>query len=206
MIEIGDRRKDCFVLSCILALGLSFGAVGASGAAPDSRTGAQVRLVDAPILDQDARPLNFARDVIGNQIVVVNFIYTSCKTLCPISSAMFARLQEMIRDQKISETRLVSITLDPLYDTPSRLKSYAGHYDAGSQWLWITGSQDNITAVTRGLGASNDNFRDHDSLVIVGDARTSTWTAYNTLPEPDILLAEIERLTSLRQHARPGDR
>ena len=205
LIETRDRLNYRFLASLILALCLSFGAVGASGGAPDSRTGAQVQLADVQTLDQDERSLNFARDAIGDHIVVVNFIYTRCKTVCPISSALFAQLQELLRGKKLTETpRLVSITLDPLYDTPSRLKSFAEQYDAGNQWLWITGGQDNIAAVTRGLGASTDNFRDHDSLIIVGDPRTSNWTAFNTLPEPEILLAEIERLVSLRSRSTTG--
>ena len=203
-VECRDRRKGRLLASLVLALGLSFGAIGASGAAPETRAGKQVRLVDVQTVDQDERPLYFARDVIGDRIVVVNFIYTSCKTVCPISSALFARLQDLIRGKNLKETRLVSITLDPLYDTPSRLKRYAGQYDAGDQWLWITGTRDHIAAVTRGLGASTDNFRDHESLVLVGDARTSTWTAYNTLPEPEILFAEIERLAALREHYKAG--
>lgn len=181
----------------------------ALGGARDDLTGAPVQLADVQTFDQDEHPLNFAKEVIGDRIVVINFIYTNCKTLCPISSALFARLQELFRSKNLKETtRLISITLDPLYDTPSRLKRYAGQYDAGDQWLWITGGQDNIAAVTRGLGASNDNFRDHDSLIIVGDARTSRWRAFNALPEPEMLLAEVERLASLRsgQITKPGDR
>ncbi len=209
MIKVKDRRRYCFVLSLFLTLTAFFGAPGASGDSPDSRTGSPVQLADVQTLDQDERALNFASEVIGDRIVVINFIYTSCKTICPISSALFERLQEIIHDKNLTETtRLISITLDPLYDTPSRLKRYAGQYNAGDQWLWITGGQNSIAAVTRGLGASNDNFRDHDSLIIVGDARASRWRAYNTLPEPETLLAEVERLASLRSGRliKPNDR
>lgn len=192
----GGRRRNIVVAATtmLLAIAAPLLSVAASG-----RSDARVDVVEVATIDQDGRALKFASEVIGDRIVVVNFIYTSCKTLCPLSSAIFARLQEMLLQSEAGkDARLVSITLDPRSDTPRRLKASAQQYDAGARWLWITGSEADIAALTNGLGASAVNFRDHDSLTLVGDARNARWTAFNALPGPEQLLAEVERLASAR--------
>lgn len=185
--------------------GATYSAHGASGEFPDAGTVASVQVADVQTLDQDGRSLRFASDVIADHLVVVNFIYTDCKTLCPISSAIFARLQELLgENSRAYDARLISITLDPVYDTPTRLKTYSRQYEVGARWIWITGSEENIGTLTRGLGASTDNFRQHESLILVGDARNSRWTVFNVLPKPEILLAEIERLAAIREQTPAG--
>lgn len=59
--------------------------------------------------------------------VVLNFIYTRCPiaTMCPASTAHMMDLQRVAKEKGITNLELVSITLDPAYDTPSVLKDYA---------------------------------------------------------------------------------
>lgn len=200
MIQLKAWRSYPRSISIILSLCMLFCACKPSSGLSDFQSELPVRLVEVQAIDQDGRSLKFTSEVIGDHIVVVNFIYTSCRTLCPISSAIFARLQELLHQKlPMNNARLISISLDPVYDSPSRLKAYAEQYAAGSQWYWITGSVENIDAITRGLGTSRDNFREHDSFILVGDARTGKWSAFNTLPEPEKLLAEVERLFSIRE-------
>lgn len=204
LFEFDSERKRLMLLFCAILIVASIPGVPVQVAAapPSVRPDAPVELADVQTLDQDGRSLNFASEAIGDRIVVVNFIYTSCRTLCPISSALFARLQDLLASSDAAkDVRLVSVTLDPLHDTPSRLMAYARQYDAGDRWLWITGSEENIAAVARGFGADAANFRAHDSLTLVGDAKMGRWTIFNVLPGSEALLAEVERLASARARA-----
>ena len=75
--------------------------------------------------------------------------------MCPVSSATFQQLQKRLADASGKEVVLVSITVDPLRDTPQRLREYAARYDVvligearGGKWTRIFGfpSVDDLVA------------------------------------------------------------
>ena len=154
---------------------------------------AKVALSEAPLLDQGGRRVRLAQDVIGERIAVVNFIYTSCTTVCPVSSATFQQLQQRLAASSLGkEVVLVSITVDPLRDTPQRLREYAGRYEAREGWVWLTGTKPDVDNVLKGFGAYSSRFEDHPLMVLIGDARGGPWTRFFGFPSVDELLARID--------------
>lgn len=71
---------------------------------------------------------------------VANFIFTRCAGACP---AMTTRLATLRADAP-ADVRLVSITVDPAHDTPEVLGRYARRAGAGPDWLFLTGSRDDL--------------------------------------------------------------
>jgi protein SCO1/2 len=167
-----------------------------AAAAPAS---AKVLLSEAPLLDQDGRRVRLAKDVIGARIAVVNFIYTSCTTVCPVSSATFQQLQKRLAGASGKEVVLVSITVDPLRDTPQRLREYAARYEAREGWVWLTGAKPDVDSVLKGFGAYSARFEDHPSMVLVGDARGGSWTRFFGFPSVDELMARIDTMHLARK-------
>lgn len=169
-------------------------------AAPASAPGAaKVVLRDVPLLDAGGRRVRLAQDVIGNRIAVVNFIYTACTTVCPVSSATFQLLQKRLASRLGKDVVLVSITVDPLRDTPPRLREYAGRYEAGEGWVWLTGAKPDVDSVLKGLGAYAPRFEDHPAMVLIGDARGGPWTRFLGFPSVDELLARIDTIHLARK-------
>ena len=166
-----------------------------AAAAPAS---AKVVLRDAPLLDASGKRVRLAQEVIGGRIAVVNFIYTSCTTVCPVSSASFQQLQQRLGARLGKEVVLVSITVDPLRDTPQRLREYAGRYQAREGWVWLTGAKPDVDSVLKGLGAYSARFEDHPATVLVGDARSGSWTRFFGFPSVDELVARIETMQAGR--------
>ena len=83
--------------------------------------------------------------------VAVDFIYTRCPLpdVCPRLSANFARLQKRLG----SRIALLSITLDPEFDTPAVLSDYARRYGADPQiWRFLTGPPDDVQKVAGYFG------------------------------------------------------
>jgi protein SCO1/2 len=160
---------------------------------------AKVALSEAPLLDQGGRRVRLAQDVIGERIAVVNFIYTSCTTVCPVSSATFQQLQQKLGARLGKDVVLVSITVDPLRDTPQRLREYAARYEAREGWVWLTGAKPDVDGVLKGLGAYSSRFEDHPSMVLVGDARGGPWTRFFGFPSVDELLARIDTVQAGRE-------
>jgi len=172
---------------------------GAQAAAPSA---AKVVLRDAPLLDASAKRVRLANDVIGERIAVVNFVYTSCTTVCPVSSATFQKLQEKLGPRLGKEVVLVSITVDPLRDTPQKLREYAARYEAREGWAWLTGAKPDVDGVLRGLGAYAPRFEDHPAMVLVGDARGGPWTRFFGFPSVEELMARIDTMQVAHHHGR----
>jgi protein SCO1/2 len=162
----------------------------------------KVVLRDAPLLDVWGKRVRLSQEVIGPRIAVVNFIYTSCTTVCPVSSASFQQLQRRLGARLGKEVVLVSITVDPLRDTPQKLREYAGRYEAREGWAWLTGAKPDVDAVLKGLGAYSARFEDHPAMVLVGDARGGTWTRFFGFPSVDELMARIETMQVAHHHGR----
>jgi cytochrome oxidase Cu insertion factor (SCO1/SenC/PrrC family) len=91
-----------------------------------------------PLIDQDGR--HFTLQDSRGEPAIVTFIYTRCADarMCPLVSAKYARMQH---DAAAAHVRLVEITLDPTYDTPSVMHRYGVAYGADARtWTLATGS------------------------------------------------------------------
>lgn len=82
------------------------------------------------------------REQLKGGVWVADFIFTRCRSSCPILSARMERLQSQLRDMGDTATRLVSFSVDPESDTPSALTEYADRFHADpQQWLFLTGER-----------------------------------------------------------------
>lgn len=160
---------------------------------PGGAFATDVQLQDLPLTDQDGKTVRFASEAVDHRIVAINFVYTTCTTLCPLTSATFKQVQSQLKSRLGKEVRLISVSLDPETDTPARLKEYAARYKAGPGWLWLTGEADKVRQVLTGLGAYTADIQQHPPQVLVGDGRSGHWTRFNTLPGPDRIRAAIEQ-------------
>ena len=81
-------------------------------------------------------------DDLRGLVWVVDFIYTECTETCPTQSLAFAQLQREFAGAP--GLRLVSITVDPIHDTPEVLRRYAERYGAADRWWFLTGDKRDI--------------------------------------------------------------
>ena len=85
------------------------------------------------VLNQDAQSLKFYDDLIQDQLVAINFVFSCCKTVCPVAQFTFSQLQESLKDQNLQNVRLISVSVDPKRDTPARLKKWSQEFGARDQ-------------------------------------------------------------------------
>ncbi len=164
----------------------------------------EVELLDRVLVDQNGDEIKFVSDVIGDRIVVMDFVYTSCTTVCPVISAVFGQVQDKLGEQLGDEVVLVSVSVDPVRDTPQRLKAYAATHNAKPGWIWLTGGKRTMDEVLDGLGAYSPNFEDHPSMVLVGDGRSGEWSRFFGFPSPDRLVDQVNALQAARSVAVGG--
>lgn len=95
---------------------------------------------DALLIDQDGTPRPFSQ--LRGHRVALTFIYTRCPLpdFCPLMDRNFAAVQQSVRSTPaLADVRLVTMTLDPEFDTPAVLKPYAQKANADpAVWSFVT--------------------------------------------------------------------
>lgn len=162
---------------------------------------ADVELRAAALVDRHGRPIRFPEEAIGDRIVLISFAYTTCTTACPISTAIMAQVQaELDGVAGAAEiVRPMTITVDPVTDTPERLAEYADRFGADSGWLWLTGDYPAIVDVLTGLDVYTPDFRDHPPVILIGDGRSGEWRRFYGFPPPERLVGRVKTLLAARR-------
>lgn len=174
----------------------------AAAARPAAAMNVDIRLDDWELVTQEGKPVRLKSGIIGDKLVAVTFIYTSCTTVCPIASALFAKLQLLLGERLGREVMLVTLTLDPATDIPARMQRQAEKFKARPGWVYLTGEKPNVDAALRQLGAYSADFQNHAPMVLVGDGRTGAWRRVNGLASPERLLGLIDELQAMRADDR----
>lgn len=92
-------------------------------------------------------------DLAGN-VVVLDFIFTRCPDVCPLMTTQMVALQRALPARPFGGARLqlVSVSVDPMHDTPPVLQAYAERYGADlGQWTFLTGSPSDTSSLSEGL-------------------------------------------------------
>ena len=136
----------------------------------------KIKVPDLELLDQNGRKIHFYTDLVKGQTVVINFIFTTCTTICPPLGATFARVQKELGDKVGRDVRFISISVDPATDTPERLKAWGEKFHAGDGWTFVTGNKPQVDELLRALGASSARREDHSPTILIGSDAHGTWT------------------------------
>lgn len=140
----------------------------------------------------------------AGQVTIVNFFFTSCPSICPKMSGEMERVSDMFRNYP--EVRLMSISIDPEYDTPEILKDYADKHNAkAGKWDFLTGDKTEIYKLARcgfvipaidGLGVADD-FIHSDRLTLVDSkGRIRGYYGGTDRADVDTLMLETKVLLS----------
>jgi protein SCO1 len=122
--------------------------------------------------------------------VVLQFIFTTCPSICPLLSSSLAGAQGELGEG----ARLVSISIDPEYDTPARLREYARRFKAGPRWRFLTGGREDVEAVQKAFGAWRVNKMSHQPLTFLRAAPGAPWVRLAGPVSAADLVAETRRL------------
>ena len=160
-------------------------------------SGKKLNIPDVEVLDQDGKAIHFYSDLVKGKTVAINFIFTNCTTICPPLGATFARLQ---RELAGKDVHFISISVDPLTDTPERLKAWGAKFKAGAGWTFVTGNKPEIDELLRALGATAARREDHTPSVIIGNDAKDVWTRSYGLATTTQMVTLIE---NVKESAQP---
>lgn len=136
---------------------------------------AEKYFTDVELLNQDGKKVRFYSDVLKGKTVVVNAFFTTCTSVCPPMNRNMEKIQETFGDRVGRDVFLVSITVDPEVDTPTRLKEYAQKFHAGPGWIFLTGKKENLEWALYKLGQYVEKKDDHKTIFIIGNEPTGLW-------------------------------
>jgi len=154
------------------------------------------RIPDVRVYDQKGNELNFYRDLIKGKTVAINFIFTTCTTICPPLTATFRRVQQDLAT-RAPEVQLISVSVDPTVDTPERLREFAAKFKAGPGWVFVTGDKSEINSLLQQLGVAVADKNNHTPMVLIGNDTIDYWTRTYGLSSPtalvDVILDAVKR-------------
>jgi len=139
-------------------------------AAQYARSAATYDVPGVVLVDRKGREVDL-RGLLEDGPVVLQFIFTTCPTVCPVLSATLQAAQDDLPD----DVRLVSISIDPEHDTPERLEEYAERFRAGPRWTFLTGAFDDVVAVEKAFDVYRGNKMSHEPLTFLQPAPGARW-------------------------------
>lgn len=161
------------------------------------------RIPETSVFDQNGKKLSFYHDLVKGHTVAINFIFTSCTTVCPMLGAHFSKVQHDLLESD-ANIRLISISVDPATDTPEHLKRFAQRYHAAPGWTLVTGAKGDIDALLGALGISTQNKMEHNPTVLVGNDAAQYWQRVDGLASPDVVLRTLREAAARPARESPA--
>jgi protein SCO1/2 len=145
---------------------------------------------DVKLVRDDGKAVDLRRELDDARPVVLDFIYTTCTSICPLTSQTFADLQRKLGAQRES-VHLVSISIDPEQDTPARLHDYAEKFGAGPAWQHYTGTLAASIATQRAFNVYRGGKMNHAPVTLVRIAPGNRWIRIDGFATAEQLLGEL---------------
>jgi protein SCO1/2 len=148
---------------------------------------------DVVLVDADERQVKLRELMATKDPVMVNFIFTSCSTICPVMAHVFAEMPAVLGANG-KRLRMVSISIDPEADTPLQLKAYAKSLKATERWTFLTGTSEDIKSVQLAFAAYRGNKMNHEPLTLMRATAGMPWIRIDGFASPDALAREYKRM------------
>ncbi len=148
------------------------------------------------LVTQDNKTVHFYDDVIKGRTVILQFMFANCEKACPLVTPNLAKVQRELMARGASEISIVSITVDPVHDTPQVLQHYAHMFNVQPGWRFLTGSKTDIDQIRRELGVWDPDEQqiEHMNVLTIGRESTGQWIAIGGLSKPDDIVQTVLRL------------
>ena len=155
----------------------------------------EVNLTIPPLklVRDDGRAVQLDRELNDGRPVLINFIYTTCFGICPISSQTFSQFQARLGGEA-EKVHLVSVSIDPEEDTPSVLHKYAKKYNAGPSWNHYTGTSEASISAQKAFQVYKGDKMNHDPFTLMRAAPGKPWVRIDGFATAEDLLRTYRRL------------
>jgi protein SCO1/2 len=172
----------------------------AAGEGPAATTVSTVQ-IEIPqglrLVRADGHPVLLDREIDDGRPVIVNFVFTTCGSICPLMSQVFGQFQRGPGPDS-AHVHLVSISTDPEEDSPARLRAYAQQFGAGPGWDHYTGTLEASQAAQRAFGVYRGDKMSHTPVTLLRAAPGQPWVRVDGFLTPAELLNQYQQLMAAR--------
>lgn len=158
------------------------------------RTVEKYSIPDVTLINQNGKKVRLIPLLNSDQPVIVDFIYGTCTTICPVLSAGFINLQNRLLASG-QKPLLVSITIDPENDSPKVMKEYLKRYRAKPGWDFLTGSRSDIDKVMKAFNAYIPDKMSHYPLNMIRNPKDGSWVRLFGIMSSKELLQEYQSVS-----------
>lgn len=148
---------------------------------------------DVVLTDADDRPVRLRELLAGNDPVMMNFVFTTCSTICPVTTKVLSDVPARLGGEA-KHLRMISISIDPEHDTPLQLKAYAKSFQASERWKFLTGRTEDVKAVQLAFDSYRGDKMSHEPLTLMRQAPGKPWVRIDGFASPDQLVREYRRV------------
>jgi protein SCO1 len=170
----------------------------------DSGTQAETRqnIPDIELIDQDGRTVHLYTDLVKGRVAALSFIFTTCTTICPLIGANLGRLQTELDQSLGGDIALISVSVDPVTDTPQRMKAWGAQFGARPGWELLTGGKEAVDQLLKAAGLFTPDIQSHSPFLLLVNGRTGDRIRVNAIETPPPKVAEILRKMATTARAR----
>lgn len=162
-----------------------------------TRSAVDYTLPPVSLTRQDGTRVSLPEELNDGRAVVLNFIYTTCTAICPVTSEVFSQLQSKLGGNR-DKVHLVSISIDPEHDTPQVLSEYAKKFGAGEGWQFYTGTLAASIAVQRAFNVYRGDKMNHAPTTLLRLSPDKPWIRIDGFATADDLVHEFDPMVAAR--------
>jgi protein SCO1/2 len=147
---------------------------------------------DVTLFNQDGKKVQFNSVVKQGKVVILDFIFGTCTTICPVLSASFVNFQNKLGPDA-GKVQLISVSIDPEHDTPKVLKEYLKKFRAKPGWDFLTGKKGDIESVMNAFNAYTADKMAHYPLTFIYSPVQNRWFRIDGLVATSELMDEYQK-------------
>ena len=149
---------------------------------------AQKYFTDVVLVNQNGEKMRLYSDLLKGKVVIINSFFATCQGSCLPMNRNLEKVQEAMGDRVGKDLYIISISVDPVVDSPAKLKEYSKKLHARPGWYFLTGEKQNVDFALRKLGEYVADKQDHLNIFIIGNERTGLWKkAFGLAPSDELV-------------------
>jgi len=156
------------------------------------QTPAHKYFTDVVLINQNGEKMRLYSDLLRGKVVIINSFFATCQGSCLPMNRNLEKVQAALGDHVGKEVFIISISVDPLVDSPASLKEYAKKLHARPGWYFLTGDKPNVDFALNKLGQFVSDKQDHLNIFIIGNERTGLWKKAFGLAQSNELVKVVE--------------
>src|SRR6476620_9673857 len=156
-------------------------------------------LPNVELITQDNQKVHFYTDVVKDKRVVLQFMFTRCKDICPVITHHLVEVQRVLNGRVGRDIFFYSISLSPEEDSPKELKEFAkSHHADGPGWTFLTGKPEDIFRLRKSLGFFYDDPKEdadrnnHSGMLVIGTEPLMRWAMCQGGADPKWIATVIQ--------------